>query len=100
MVGWASNNLDQASIQAFDNVVNTGSSDAIKFAVNGLKAQYDAANGYEGTMLTGKAPSSSKDAFKSQAELVQAMSDRRYDNDPAYRQDVMEKLNRSDNLQF
>ena len=100
MVGWASNNLDQASIQAFDNVVNTGSADAIKFAVNGLRAQYDAANGYEGTMLTGRAPSSSKDIFKSQAELVRAMSDRRYDNDPAYRQDIMEKLNRSDNLQF
>jgi len=100
MVDWASTNLDAASIQAFDNVVNTGSVDAIKFAVNGLKAQYEAANGYEGTMLSGKAPSSNKDVFRSQQELVAAMSDRRYDNDPAYRMDVMEKLERSDNLSF
>ena len=100
MVNWASTNLDDASIQAFDNVVNTGSVDAIKFAVNGLKAQYEASNGYEGTMLSGKAPSSNKDVFRSQQELVSAMSDRRYDNDPAYRMDVMEKLERSDNLSF
>jgi len=28
------------------------------------------------------------------------MSDPRYDKDPAYRQDVIDKLERSDNLQF
>ena len=48
-------------------------------------------------MVTGKtAPPQSGDVFRSQAELVEAMSDRRYDNDPAYRQDVIEKLYRSD----
>lgn len=100
MVGWATDNLDAQSIEAFDSIVNTGSVDAIKLAVNGLKSRYEAANGYEGTMISGKAPTTSKDAFRSQAELVAAMGDRRYDNDPAYRQDVMEKLGRSDNLQF
>ena len=51
-------------------------------------------------MLSGKAPVESKDAFRSQAELVAAMSDTRYDKDPAYRQDVMQKLSRSGNLNF
>ena len=100
MVNWASQNLDQNSIEAFDSIVNTGSVDAIKLAVNGLKSQYENANGYEGTMLTGKAPTDTKDVYRSQAELVAAMSDRRYDNDPAYRQDVIAKLERSDNLEF
>ena len=100
MVNWASQNLDQKSIDAFDSIVNTGSVDAIKLAVSGLKTQYENANGYEGTMYTGKAPQTSKDVFRSQAELVDAMSDRRYDRDPAYRQDVIEKLERSDNLSF
>ena len=63
-----------------------------------MKSQYDNANGYEGRMLSGKAPKSG-DTFRSQQELVAAMNDRRYDNDPAYRQDVIEKLDRSD-LQF
>ena len=100
MVNWASQNLDQKSIDAFDSIVNTGSVDAIKLAVSGLRTQYENANGYEGTMYTGKAPQTSKDVFRSQAELVEAMSDRRYDRDPAYRQDVIEKLERSDNLSF
>ena len=100
MVNWASQNLDQKSIDAFDSIVNTGSVDAIKLAVSGLRTQYENANGYEGQMYTGKAPKTSKDVFRSQAELVDAMSDRRYDRDPAYRQDVIEKLERSDNLSF
>ena len=100
MIQWAGENLEQNAIQAFDNIVNSGSIDAIKLAVNGLKAQYQNAVGYEGEMITGKAPTSTKDVYRSQAELVAAMSDRRYDDDPAYRQDVIAKLERSDNLQF
>ena len=96
MVQWAGSNLDAKSIEAFDQIINTGSLDAINFAVKGLKSQYDAANGVEGTMVQGKAAPNRGDVFRSQAELVAAMSDRRYDNDPAYRQDVIEKLDRSD----
>ena len=96
MVQWAGANLDAKSIEAFDQIINTGSLDAINFAVKGLKSQYDAANGVEGTMVQGKAAPNRGDVFRSQAELVAAMSDRRYDNDPAYRQDVIEKLDRSD----
>ena len=100
LVQWAGENLDQNSIDAFDSIINSGSVDAIKLAVSGLRSQYENSNGYEGKMLSGKAPKSSKDIFRSQAELVEAMSDRRYDRDPAYRQDVIEKLERSDNLSF
>ena len=96
VVNWAKANLDSSQTEAFDEVVNTGSVQAIKLAVAGLKSEYDKANGVEGRMVTGKtAPPQSGDVFRSQAELVEAMSDRRYDNDPAYRQDVIEKLERS-----
>tara|TARA_R100000808_G_scaffold10933_1_gene28621 strand:- start:1411 stop:2319 length:909 start_codon:yes stop_codon:yes gene_type:complete len=100
IINWAGSNLDQPAIEAFDNIINSGSVEAIKIAVSGLKAQYENANGYEGKMYTGKAPTQTSDVFRSQAELVKAMSDRRYDDDPAYRQDVIAKLDRSDNLQF
>ena len=72
---------------------------AINLAVAGLKAQYDNANGVEGRMVTGKPPTNSGDVFRSQQELVAAMNDPRYDRDPAYRQDIIEKLDRS-NLEF
>ena len=96
VVNWAKTNLDQSQTDAFDEVVNTGSIQAIKLAAAGLKAQYDKANGVEGRMVTGKSAPQTKDVFRSQAELVAAMNDRRYDRDPAYRQDVIEKLERSD----
>ena len=99
IINWAKSNLEAEQINAFDEVVNTGSVQAINLAVAGLKAQYDNANGVEGRMVTGKTAPNNGDVFRSQAELVRAMSDARYDNDPAYRQDVIEKLDRSD-LEF
>ena len=100
MVNWASSALDSNAIEAFDSIINSGSVDAIKLAVTGLKSQFNEAMGNEGTMLTGKAPTSNKDVFRSQAELVAAMGDKRYDKDPAYRMDVMQKLSRSGDLNF
>ena len=99
IINWAKTNLPEDQISAFDEVVNTGSVQAIQLAVSGLKAEYDNANGVEGRMVTGKTAPNNGDVFRSQAELVRAMSDARYDNDPAYRQDVIEKLDRSD-LEF
>jgi hypothetical protein len=99
IVNWAKTNLPQDQINAFDEVVNTGSVQAIQLAVSGLKSQYDNANGVEGRMVTGKTAPNNGDVFRSQAELVRAMNDARYDSDPAYRQDVIEKLDRSD-LEF
>ncbi len=100
MVNWASNNLEKNSVDAFDEIINTGSTDAIKLAVSGLKSQYEAANGSEGMMVTGKAPVATPKGFRSQAELVAAMNDPRYDSDPAYRQDVIGKLEQSNDLGF
>lgn len=95
LMGWAADNMDPADIEAFDALVESGNARSIRLAAAGLKAQYEAQNGFEGEMLTGRAPVQQADVFRSQAEVVQAMSDPRYDRDPAYRQDVFEKLDRS-----
>ena len=99
IVNWAKGSLPQDQLNAFNEVVNSGSVQAIQLAVSGLKSQYDNANGVEGKLVTGKAAPNNGDVFRSQQELVRAMNDPRYDNDPAYRQDVIEKLDRSD-LEF
>jgi len=98
LVGWAAQNFSEAEIQAFDNVVDSGNVAAINLALAGLQARYTDANGYEGQMIQGKAAAPA-DTFKSQAEVVRAMSDPRYDKDPGYRDDIMQKLARS-NLKF
>ena len=93
---WAANNLSESEINAFDSVVDTGNVAAIGIAFQGLQSKYNDANGYEGRMLQGRQPSQTGNAFRSQAELVAAMGDPRYDNDPAYRADVIQRLDQSD----
>lgn len=95
LVGWAAENLPEEYINAYDSVVESGNVQAIQIAVAGLRAQYEQSMGYEGRMLTGKTAAAPADVFRSQAEVVRAMNDPRYDSDPAYRQDVFDKLDRS-----
>ena len=99
VVDWAASNLTDEAINAFDSVVDSGNPMAISIAFKGLQNEYNEANGYEGRMLQGRAASSAGETFRSQAELVAAMGDPRYDTDEAYRDDVLRKLDASD-LQF
>ena len=98
LTSWAAQNLSEQKLNAFNDMIDRGNSTAIQIAVAGLRAEYEAQEGYEGRMLTGKSAPAA-DGFRSQAEVVQAMSDPRYDRDEAYRQDVYDKLERSD-IQF
>ena len=99
IVEWAASNLPDNQIDAFDSVVDSGNPAAINIAFQGLQSQYNEANGYEGRMLQGRAPKSNGEIFRSQAELVAAMGDPRYDTDEAYRNDILTRLDNSD-LQF
>jgi len=98
LTSWAADNVPESKLNAFNNIIDQGNATAIQIAVAGLRSEYEAQEGYEGRMLQGKA-ARAVDGFRSQAEVVQAMSDPRYDTDPAYRQDVYDKLERS-NVQF
>ena len=94
VVQWASENLPEADIEAFDEVINTANEAAVRFAVKALVGQYEDAVGRTPELVTGK-QSSTGQAYRSMAEVVRDMSDPRYDNDDAYRMDVMRKLERS-----
>jgi len=96
LVGWAAENFSPAEVEAFDSVIDSGNVGAISLALQALYYRYTDSVGYEGDMLQGKPAARSTDVFRSQAEVVRAMSDPRYDNDPAYRQDIFDKLERSD----
>jgi len=96
MMSWAQQSLSEQEINMYDAVMDRGDPLACYFAVNALAMRFQEAIGYDGQMLTGKAPTSQQQGFRSQAELVRAMSDPRYDSDPAYRADVAAKLEASD----
>jgi hypothetical protein len=96
ITGWAAEALSEVELEAFNTTVDSGSLAQIQMVMAGLQARYQSENGYEGTQLQGKAPSNSRDTFRSQAEVVEAINDPRYDRDPAYRNDILMKLERSD----
>jgi len=96
MVNWAGDSLSKEEVKMYDSVMADGNPSAVFFAVQSLYSKYTDAVGKEGQLLTGKGSNQKEDSFRSQAELVQAMSDPRYDKDPAYRSDIMRKLENSD----
>ena len=96
MIKWAGQNLSQEEVSMYDSVMGKGDPNAIFFAVQALNSKYSDSVGRDGQMLSGKSAKSEDNSFQSQQELVQAMSDPRYDNDPAYRRSVLNKLANSD----
>ena len=99
MMEWAADSMDTKEIEMFDTVMDKGDPLACFFAVQALKYRMADEQGSEGEMLTGKAASNRGDKFESQAQVIEAMNDSKYENDSAYRRKVMEKLERS-NVQF
>jgi hypothetical protein len=98
MVQWAAQSLSPAEIAAYNAAVNSGDMGMVKLAVTGLTAQYNNAVGTEPTFVSGKTGVASVDSYRSTAEVTRAMADPRYKSDPAYRQDVANKLNNSPDL--
>ena len=96
MIDWAGENFSKEEISMYDGVMASGDPSAIFFAIQALQARYGEGVGTDGETLTGRGAANSDDSFKSQAELVAAMSDSRYDKDPAYRKDVIRRLENSD----
>ena len=99
MMEWAGSALQEDEIKMYDAVMDKGDPLAAYFAVQALSYRFNDSKGMDGEMLQGKAPTSTKDAFASQAQVVEAMTDPRYEKDPAYRKEIYDKLERS-NLQF
>ena len=96
MMSWAKDNLSAKEIEMYDSVMDRGDPNAAYFAVQALNSKYVDGVGKDAQLITGKAPRIAGDQFNSQAELIKAMEDDRYADDPAYRQAILEKLDRSD----
>lgn len=95
LISWAQDNFTEGEIEAYDQVVDSGNTAQINLALQALYYRYTDAMGQDGELIQGK-PAAAQSTFRSQQELIAAMNDPRYDNDPAYRQDVLNKLDQSD----
>ncbi len=99
MLKWAGQTMTDSEIAMYDSVMESGDPNAVFFAMQALSLKYNDTVGVDGKLLQGKAAGETTKGFKSQAEVVAAMQDPRYDRDPAYRQEVMAKLENS-NVNF
>jgi hypothetical protein len=55
MTSWAAMNLSPSEIRAYDSVMGTGNTAAMKLAVDGLKSKFEAANGVAPKLMGGHA---------------------------------------------
>ena len=99
MMGWANQNVPEQEVRMYDAVMELGNPLAAYFAVQALALKYQDKVGRDGQMVRGKAPKQTSDVFNSQQEMVKAMEDPRYNDDPAYREAILNKLERS-NINF
>lgn len=90
VIEWAKVNLNEKDAAAYDAALDTGNVDVAKLALAGIVAQYDAANGTDPQLITASetTPVSGVAPYASRAEMIAAMSDKRYAKDPAYRAKV------------
>lgn len=92
LVTWAKDNLSPVEIAAFNKIAGGADLTATKIAVQGLKSRYDAAFGSEPNLISDNLASNGAVGYRSKAEMTKDMADPRYASDPAFRQDVMNKL--------
>ena len=94
LTDWARENMAEAELNVYNQMVESNTDNA-KVAVEWLMSRREAAGDVEPNLLSGKSGSPQRDEFRSTAEVVSAMKDPRYHEDPAFRRDVEEKLARS-----
>ena len=96
MQSWAEQNLSDEEGLAFNNLMDTGDAATIQLAVEGLYSRYSKSMGVEPSLYSGRPASSGPTPYRSTAEVVAAMSDKRYGKDVTYTEDVQRRLGGSD----
>jgi len=97
MLDWASNNLSDSEIQAYNNALETDIAQA-KLTLTGIQAKYQTGSSNEPNLTQGQVVNNRTDVFNSTAEIVNAINDSRYAEDTHYRKQVEEKIGRSNVL--
>ena len=92
MIKWAKTSLHPVEIEGFNAQIQTNDLDKRGGAIASLYKRYSDANP---VLIDGDAASTVVDAYKSRAEMSRDMCDPRYQKDPAFREEVMNKLRRS-----
>lgn len=94
MAEWAQDNLTDDEIDAYNDAIVSGNAAQARLAIDGLATRYRSMEGSAPKLVGGKA-SSSVDTYASWAQVTADMANAQYAKDPAFRQNVQNKLARS-----
>lgn len=92
LMGWASQNIDEVRTQAFNDALQSGNEGAILSQLKGIQYDHMMATGYEPKLTGGRAPTNEVQGFSSEAQVIRAMQDPRYQDDPAYIKEVEQRI--------
>lgn len=92
---WAAENLSEGQLKAYNEAVESGDVEKAQFAVEGLRAKFESANGREPTSRVSAQPSTKGPVYESRAEWVADMQDPRYWSDEGFRAKVERKFENS-----
>ena len=93
LVAWATENLSEEEITTFNAQVESDDINVIRLAVQNLhlrRGQVAPTNTPK--LRQGTTAPTSSNAYQSVAQLTEAMKDPRYGKDPAYRQEVLDRM--------
>lgn len=90
---WAKNNLPEKVISSFNRAIDNNNLEAIGLMLEGIKSKMRAKQGTRNpSILGGSSNAGTSKGFTSKAEVVSAMSDKRYGRDAAYTAEVERKM--------
>ena len=95
MTQWASNNLPQSTLKAFNKALDSNDLDLISMMVAGIQSKMSTTRGTSNPTILGNSVGSTEGearGFASKQDMIKAMSDPRYARDPAYTRSVEQKM--------
>ena len=100
--GWAKQNLDANELAEYNATVDSGNTQAIRWALKALQAKSAPAAPSEPRLIRGQAPAETQRRFNSKSEVLEAMNKRNskgqrlYDVDTEYQRKFAELMSNSD----
>lgn len=95
IIDFAKTNLSDAEQNAFNETLDNGSIEQVKFAVQAIASRAGVSAEAPQQMINGDSVETSSDVFESVAQITEAMNNPKYAQDPAYRKKVEDKIARS-----
>ena len=97
LIAWAGKNLSETEQNTFNGMVDGGTLEEAKFAVQGLMTRAGISSNptTQPNLFEGTSDVTPNDAYESVSQVTDAMNDPRYEKDSSYRKKVTDKIARS-----